>query len=185
MKPLLASTIPFAILVSFLRAASEEAPAWQAILRSELCIAECLPSVQAGIYFTDWAGPGEACFDIPITEGMAKIFRTVPNSDLYPFLKRLQSEEKDPKAREYLSFCVSGYRYDCMWEQPSQMSYLDKTLNRKATVEVVHFRFFDPMDASAPKRTQSEPNQPPLRTPGSGTPAAGAPVAPPPGIAGR
>jgi hypothetical protein len=41
------------------------------------------------------------------------------------------------------------------------------------------------------ERTQStgqqetEPNQPPLRMPVSGTPAADAPVAPPPGIAGR
>jgi hypothetical protein len=32
---------------------------------------------------------------------------------------------------------------------------------------------------------ETSPNQPPLRTPGSGTPASDAPVAPPPGAAGR
>ncbi len=42
-------------------------------------------------------------------------------------------------------------------------------------------RRLDPQPEGFPMR----PNQPPLRTPGSGTPTADAPVAPPPGIAGR
>ena len=117
-------------------------------------------------------GFGGRYFNIPITVGMAKIFRTVPNSDLYPFLERLQSEEKDPRTREYLGYCASGYRYDCMREKPVQVSYFDKRLQRKATVEVVDFEFWDDMGTLAPKRAQSEPNKAPQPTTTAVTPPA-------------
>ena len=65
----------------------------------------------------------------------------------------------------------------------SPVCRLEKAFHCKVEDIAKHVTLVRPEDLEP--NDKNSPNQPPLRTPGSGTPAAGAPVAPPPGAAGR
>ncbi|HSY53806.1 MAG TPA: hypothetical protein VK785_05125 [Opitutaceae bacterium] len=102
-KHIFTSIVVLTILVSCKSTPPIEAPAWQTTVRSELAREE-----KRGIFLlplTLDAGSGMFCVPAP----MAKIFETVPESELVPFLTRIQAEKKDQQSgalSDYIGFCL-------------------------------------------------------------------------------
>lgn len=89
---------------------------WRSLLSSELARIEKL-GIQT--YAED-----HGFIHVPVTRPMADMFRTVPESDLVPFLELLMAPGREPQAKgraRYLDLCIRAIRVRARASGPYRM----------------------------------------------------------------